>query len=123
VNWRTGWYPRAVKTAPLLLVLLLPGALPGLAAALEVTVRDARGAAVEDAVVFDTPGEGMLGCNIHDPMIAYVCVVDTPWFAKTGTDGQLRIEGMPGGDYEPHLVKLKGDETPLKAIAARPLPK
>jgi hypothetical protein len=29
----------------------------------------------------------VLGCNIHDHMIAYVYVVDSPHFAKTGRDG------------------------------------
>jgi plastocyanin len=54
-------------------------------------------------VVFDKPGEVVLGCNIHDPMIAYVLVVDTPWFGKTGKDGKARIEGLAAGDYEVRL--------------------
>ncbi len=51
-------------------------------------------------VVFDKPGEVVLGCNIHDHMLAYVYVVETPWFAKTGADGRARIEGVPAGEYE-----------------------
>jgi plastocyanin len=177
VNQRTQCYPRAVKSAPVALALLSFAALQGFAATLEITVNDARGAPVADAVisvsprpgpapvrkreaaieqrdkafvplvtvvqagtavqfpnrdpirhhvysfsppktfeiklyagtpvapvVFDKTGEVVLGCNIHDPMIAYIYVVDTPWFAKTGTDGKARIEGLPPGDYEMQLV-------------------
>jgi plastocyanin len=34
-------------------------------------------------ILFDKAGEVVLGCNIHDDMLGYVYVVDTPWFAKT----------------------------------------
>jgi len=49
-------------------------------------------------VQFDQAGVATLGCNIHDWMIAHVVVLDTPWFGKTGADGQTRIEA-PAGDY------------------------
>lgn len=54
-------------------------------------------------VVFDKTGEVVLGCNIHDWMAAYVLVVDTPWFAKTGADGTARIARAPAGAYRLHL--------------------
>jgi plastocyanin len=50
-------------------------------------------------VVFDKPGLVVLGCNIHDQMIAYVLVVDTPYFGKADAKGVARIEGLPPGDY------------------------
>jgi len=50
-------------------------------------------------VVFDKPGVVALGCNVHDWMVAYVLVVDTPHFAKTGTDGRARIANVPPGAY------------------------
>jgi plastocyanin len=50
-------------------------------------------------VVFDQPGLVVMGCNIHDQMIAYLLVVDTPWFAKTDARGQASIENVPGGAY------------------------
>lgn len=56
-----------------------------------------------DPIVFDKPGEVVLGCNIHDHMLAYVYVVESPWFGKTGADGALRITGIPAGDYEVRL--------------------
>jgi hypothetical protein len=45
--------------------------------------------------VFDKAGTVVLGCNIHDKMIAYVKVVDTPYFAKTDGAGAARIELPP----------------------------
>lgn len=50
-------------------------------------------------VVFDKPGLVALGCNVHDWMVAYVLVVDTPYFAKTGADGRARIANVPPGTY------------------------
>ncbi|MBA2352103.1 MAG: methylamine utilization protein [Burkholderiales bacterium] len=51
-------------------------------------------------VVFDKPGLVVLGCNIHDRMIAYVLVVETPWFVKTSKDGAARFTALPAGNYE-----------------------
>ncbi|MGV7206507.1 methylamine utilization protein [Oxalobacteraceae bacterium A2-2] len=48
--------------------------------------------------VFDKAGTVVLGCNIHDKMVAYVKVVDTPYYAKTDGQGAGRIE-LPPGKY------------------------
>jgi plastocyanin len=50
-------------------------------------------------VQFDKTGIVVLGCNIHDKMVAWVYVVDTPWFAKSGADGSATLKGLPAGDY------------------------
>ena len=50
-------------------------------------------------LLFDKPGVVVLGCNIHDWMLAYIYVVDTPYFAKT-QNGRGRIEGLPAGEYD-----------------------
>ncbi len=208
MNSLTECYPRPVKTALRAIVFVLAAAPASHAATLEISVTDARGAPVEDAVVwampktgpaplrkrdaaiaqrdkafvplvsviqtgtavqfpnqdpirhhvysfsppktfelklyagtpaapvlFDKPGEVLLGCNIHDHMIAYVYVVDTPWFAKTGKDGEAKIEGLPAGDYDVQLahygqavaqaaasIRLRGDETLAQgfAVALKP---
>jgi plastocyanin len=54
-------------------------------------------------VVFDKPGVVALGCNVHDWMEAYVLVVDTPYFARTGVDGRARIDNVPAGPYRLRL--------------------
>jgi hypothetical protein len=38
-------------------------------------------------------------CNLHPWMRAYVCIVDEPWFAVTGSDGAFTLAGVPPGDY------------------------
>lgn len=49
-------------------------------------------------VLFDQAGVATLGCNIHDWMIAHVVVLDTPYFGKTGADGQVTFDA-PAGAY------------------------
>lgn len=51
-------------------------------------------------VVFDKPGVVVMGCNIHDPMVAYVVVSDTPWVGVSDAAGQVRIDGVAAGEYE-----------------------
>lgn len=51
-------------------------------------------------VHFDQPGVVVLGCNIHDRMVAWVVVVDTPYFAQSdAVAGKARIDGVPPGRY------------------------
>ena len=49
-------------------------------------------------VRFEQAGVVTLGCNIHDRMLGYVVVLDTPWFAVSGTDGIASIKA-PAGSY------------------------
>ena len=48
-------------------------------------------------ITFDKPGAVSLGCNIHDSMIAYIYVSDTPFAAKSGIDGLAMVRGAPAG--------------------------
>ena len=48
-------------------------------------------------VHFDKAGVVDLGCNIHDNMIAYIVVVDTPYAAQTNAAGEAVIRGVPAG--------------------------
>jgi plastocyanin len=52
-----------------------------------------------EPVTFDQAGVAVLGCNIHDWMVGYVVVLDTPWFASTGDDGRADLDGLPAGSY------------------------
>lgn len=51
-------------------------------------------------VVFDQQGVVVLGCNIHDRMVGWVVVVDTPFFGRTAAGtGRLQIDNVPPGRY------------------------
>jgi plastocyanin len=74
-------------------------------------------------VKFDKPGIVVLGCNIHDWMLAYINVLDTPYFATTAADGRARIADVPAGTYEvrvwhPRLLPGSPPPTQRKTLAA-----
>ncbi|MFZ2236168.1 MAG: methylamine utilization protein, partial [Dokdonella sp.] len=48
---------------------------------------------------FLIPGIVSLGCNIHDWMLGYIVVLDTPYFAKSGDDGRMVVTSVPNGEY------------------------
>ena len=50
-------------------------------------------------VVFDKLGIAVLGCNIHDNMASWVVVVDTPYYARSGTGGTVSLANVPPGSY------------------------
>lgn len=50
-------------------------------------------------VLFDRPGIVVLGCNIHDTMLAWVVVAETPWTGQSDALGQLRLNDVPAGAY------------------------
>lgn len=56
-----------------------------------------------ERLVFDTAGVVTLGCNIHDNMLAYVLVVDTPHYAKTNADGIAVLQSVGDGRIEVNL--------------------
>lgn len=71
--------------------------------------------------VFDKPGVVVLGCNIHDKMVAYIRVVETPYFGKTDGDGVARIDLPPGAKY---VVKawhynMAGSQPQEQALAVK----
>jgi plastocyanin len=47
---------------------------------------------------FDQAGLVTLGCNIHDSMLAYVLVTDSPYFGSTDATGSWSVE-LPRGTY------------------------
>lgn len=62
--------------------------------------------------LFDQSGTVVLGCNIHDQMIAYVQVVNTPYFAKTDASGKIKLDGLVPGKY---VLKAWHYNLPLNA--------
>ncbi|MBU2977281.1 methylamine utilization protein [Alteromonas sp. C1M14] len=49
-----------------------------------------------DPLTFDTPGVVELGCNVHDWMLGYIYVVDTPYFSASDDKGQSEFVVPPG---------------------------
>jgi plastocyanin len=48
---------------------------------------------------FEKPGIYTQLCNIHPDMLAYVVVLETPYFAVTDAAGSFAVEGIPPGKY------------------------
>jgi len=67
-------------------------------------------------VVFDRPGVVVLGCNIHDWMVGYVYVSDSPYFAKTGKDGKALLTDLSPRVYVVRVwhPQLEGTEEATK---------
>lgn len=63
-----------------------------------------------DPVLFDQAGLVTLGCNIHDSMVGYIYVVDTPFFVKTDDQGKAMIK-LSDGQYS-YQAWLPGQNKP-----------
>ncbi len=57
-------------------------------------------------VLFDRAGVVALGCNIHDQMVGWILVVDTPYYARTPAMppaatpvGKALLDNVPAGTY------------------------
>ncbi len=78
-----------------------------------------------ERIVFDQPGLVTLGCNIHDWMLAYLVVVPTPYFAKTGSPGSVALTAPPGRYrleiWHPRLAALLTSELSLGEGGVTPL--
>ena len=74
-------------------------------------------------VIFDKPGVVTIGCNIHDGMIGYIVVTDSPWFGRTGKDGDISFQNLPAGEYtvriwHPRITDSAATLTRAVAVAA-----
>jgi plastocyanin len=49
------------------------------------------------STTFLTPGLVRVYCNVHESMVAYVLVLDTPYSSSPDNDGRFRLEGLPSG--------------------------
>lgn len=80
-------------------------------------------------LTLDKVGVIKLGCNIHDWMVGYIVVVDTPFAQRSDVRGAVTFATVPEGDYELrvwHPQQRTGDQvvavtlseqTPARAIA------
>ena len=78
-------------------------------------------------------GEVELGCNVHDWMLGYIYVVNTPFFARTNEAGRAEINA-PDGAYtlrwwhpriqdtdEQRSLPVEAGDQALRAVLSRPL--
>jgi plastocyanin len=70
-----------------------------------------------DPQTFEKAGVVVLGCNIHDKMLAYVRVVDTPYYGKTGATGEAVVDA-PAGKYvlKAWHPDMAGSQQPLELL-------
>lgn len=62
-----------------------------------------------------------MGCNIHDTMITYLLIVDTPYFAKTDDKGAATIANLPSDSYRViawHFRQSDPNAQPTQKISA-----
>jgi len=55
------------------------------------------------STTFQTPGLVRIYCNVHESMIAYVLVLDTPYAGSPESDGRFRLDGLPSGKGTLHV--------------------
>jgi plastocyanin len=75
-----------------------------------------------EPVVFDKPGVASIGCNIHDHMITYVYVADTPWAVLTDSTGRALLTDVPDGNYRvnvwhPQLIPGRPPPSPMLKVS------
>jgi plastocyanin len=78
-----------------------------------------RPGATSAPVVFDKPGVAAIGCNIHDEMIAYIYVTETPWIALTDRNGRAQITNLPHGAFTTkiwHPAQRPGKAGPSQTV-------
>ena len=49
--------------------------------------------------ILRSAGDVRVDCDAHGWMLAWIYVVDNPYFAQTGEDGMFSIDGVPPGEY------------------------
>lgn len=70
-------------------------------------------------IVFDKPGPVVLGCNIHDWMLGFIYVVESPYYGLSNTEGMVQIRNLPEDSYsvrvwQPYM--LEKEEQTLKTL-------
>jgi plastocyanin len=73
-------------------------------------------------MLFDKPGVVKLGCNIHDWMIAYIYVAETPYFGKSEADGRVELDALPPGRYRVrvwHPLMQASEDATIKRVELR----
>jgi plastocyanin len=67
------------------------------------------------SVHFNRPGVVRIFCNIHPTMSAVVLVLNTPYFAVTGSDGKFSLD-IPPGEYTMRVFHERATEHTLDSL-------
>ena len=67
-------------------------------------------------LTFEQAGIAELGCNIHDWMLGYILVVDTPYFAISDAQGSVSLD-LPEGNHSMYLWHPRMRVPPKVALA------
>jgi plastocyanin len=76
------------------------------------------------SISFDHPGAVSLGCNIHDQMMGFIYVTDTPYTAKSGPRGDVVLKDLPAGPgtltvWQPFLKSSRNEMAQFISIPAQ----
>lgn len=75
---------------------------------------------VAQKMLFDQAGLVTLGCNVHDWMLGFILVLDSPWFSQTDASGRARLRYSAGKDQQLNLWHPQIADA--EANLSRPLP-
>ena len=65
----------------------------------------------------ENPGVIMLGCNIHDWMLGYIVIIDTPYATLLDKNHTAKFEQVPRGDYQLAIWHPSMEEAWLQAVS------
>lgn len=71
---------------------------------------------------FDHPGLVVIGCNIHDWMVGYIQVTESPYVAVTDGQGKVVLDGLDGGVWRLkvwHPGMEAGTDGPVSDVTIR----
>lgn len=69
---------------------------------------------VSRKINFDAPGIVELGCNIHDWMLGYIYVAESPLYTKTNASGEAIFKSLPSGPIEVNVWHPRLSENDIK---------
>jgi plastocyanin len=76
------------------------------------------GSGVKKTQTFNKLGEVPLLCNVHPDMLAYVIVLQNPYFSLTDDKGNFEIKNVPPGNYQLKVWHEKLNEATQQVTVA-----